>query len=136
MKKILLCFFLSAVGITLSAQSNNQVNEAVASMTALYDLDAKQVEKMQVIQERKFKNLGEIAHFKDSNREKYLQKLSAVRQGTDASIRMMLNKTQMEIFKQKQADRRIAESEIIKELKAQGLSNDEIRLTVIERLDG
>ncbi len=136
MKKILLCFFLSAVGISLSAQSNNEVTEAVASMTSLYNLDAQQVEKMHVIQERRFKNLAEIAHMENSDRNKYLQKLSAIRQGTDASVRMMLNKVQMETFKQKQADRRIAESEIIKELKAKGLTSDEIRLSVIERLNG
>lgn len=139
MRKVLLCFILSAVAITVSAQSSevsNEVSQAVSELTSLYDLDTKQVEQMTVIQQRHFKNLADIASLKDTDKTKYLQKLSANRKGTEASMYRMLNKTQRVIFNEQQAQRRIAESEIIKELKAQGLSSEEIRLQVIERTNG
>ncbi len=139
MRKVLLCFILSAVTFTISAQSSevsNEVSQAVTELTSLYDLDTKQVEQMTVIQQRHFKNLADIASLKDTDKTKYLQKLSANRKGTEASMYRMLNQTQRVIFNEQQAQRRIAESEIIKELKAQGLSNEEIRLQVIERTNG
>lgn len=139
MRKVLLCFILSAVTLTVTAQSSNvsnEVNQAVAELTSLYDLDDKQVEEMTVIQQRYFKNLADISPLKDTDRTKYLQKISANRKGTDASIHKMLNPNQRVIFGEQQAQRRVAESEIIKELKAQGLSNEEIRLQVIERTNG
>ncbi|KAA3634051.1 MAG: hypothetical protein DWQ02_12015 [Bacteroidetes bacterium] len=139
MRKVLLCFILSAVAFTISAQSSevsNEVSQAVTELTSLYDLDTKQVEQMTVIQQRHFKNLADIASLKDTDKTKYLQKLSANRKGTEASMYRMLNQTQRVIFNEQQAQRRIAESEIIKELKAQGLSSEEIRLQVIERTNG
>lgn len=136
MRKVLLCFFLGAVGFTVTAQTtnfSNEVTQAVQEMTALYGLDATQVEKMSVIQERNFNNLAAIAPLKDTNRTAYLEKLAANRKGTDASVRMMLNESQIAIFREQQGQRRITEAKLVKELKAQGLSSEAIRLTVIER---
>jgi hypothetical protein len=139
MRKVLLCFIISAVALTVSAQSDNlsnEVTQAVAEMTSLYSLDAKQVQQMTVIQQRYFRNMAEIAPLQNTDKTKYLQKLSANRKGTDASINRMLTPTQRVIFSEQQAQRRITEAQIIKELKAQGLSNEEIRLQVIERTNG
>ncbi len=135
MRKILLCFFFAAVALTVSAQTNNsnEVTQAVEELTALYGLDAKQVEQMQVIQQRRFKNLAEIAPLENSDRKKYLLKLKANRQGTEASMRRMLTQDQLIILGSQLKERRIKESEIIKEFKAKGLSNEEIELIVIER---
>ncbi len=139
MRKVLLCFIISAVALTVSAQSDNvssEVTQAVAEMTSLYSLDAKQVEQMTVIQQRYFRNMADIAPLQNTDKTKYLQKLSANRKGTDASINRMLTPTQRVIFSEQQAQRRITEAQIIKELKAQGLSNEEIKLQVIERTNG
>ena len=139
MRKVLFVFFLSAITMTIGAQSNdvsNEVTQAVDEMTSLYNLDAKQVEQMTVIQQRHFKNLAEITPLRDTDKTKYLQKLSANRKGTDASVYRMLTREQRIVFSEQQAQRRITESEIIKELKAEGLSNEEIRLQVIEKTNG
>ena len=139
MRKVLFIFFLSAITMTISAQStdvSNEVTQAVDEMTSLYNLDAKQVEQMTVIQQRHFKNLAEITPLRDTDKTKYLQKLSANRKGTDASVYRMLTREQRIVFSEQQAQRRITESEIIKELKAEGLSNEEIRLQVIEKTNG
>jgi hypothetical protein len=139
MRKVLLCFIISAVALTVSAQSDNvsnEVTQAVAEMSNLYTLDAKQVEQMTVIQQRYFRNMADIAPLQNTDKTKYLQKLSANRKGTDASINRILTPTQRVIFSEQQAQRRITEAQIIKELKAQGLSNEEIKLQVIERTNG
>jgi hypothetical protein len=137
MRKILLCFFFAAVALTISAQTNNsnEVTQAVEELTALYGLDAKQVGQMEVIQQRRFRNLAEITPLQSTDREKYLLKLDALRLGTEASIHRMLNQEQLVILSQQKKERRIQESEIIKELKEKGLSSEEMRLIVIERIN-
>lgn len=151
MKKVFLCFILAGLSFSLSAQTNkNDKSEAVKSievnsakvkiateeMTKRYELTPPQAKIMGEIQTRKFKNLAQVETLKGGERSAYLSKLESIRKGTNASIKRMLTPRQMLTFNEIQSDRRKKESEIIKELKAKGISRNEIYLTVIERMNG
>lgn len=138
MKKVFLCFILAGLSFSLSAQTNKndkaEVKIATDEMTKLYELAPSQVQVMEQIQIRKFKNLSQIEAIKEGDRSTYLLKLESIRNGTNASVERLLTARQMLTFNKIQSDRRKKESEIIKELKAKGVSRNEIRLILIEKM--
>lgn len=141
MKKIVfslmvLCFLTTAV----FAQKNTDAAKAVTEkLTTVYSLTDTQVAEMQVIQERKYRNLSEIESLKDSDREKYILKLRAIQTGNDASIKKMLTEEQRAIFDQ----RRVANREMMavqyKQMQSENLSKDAMDDRIIalemEKLD-
>lgn len=137
MQKIILSLIFVAIATFAFGQSqdNTQIRKGVEEATALYNLTPEQVVKMEKIQTRHLKNLGEVASLKQTDVGQYVQKMESIRTGTENSIRMMLTKEQQEILHQKLIDRRIAVSDLIKEMQANGASKMDIRLAIIEKID-
>ena len=134
MKKIFLTFFVALLAIGTYAQTIDRaaVQQATDEMTALYQLDDDQKAKMYTIQERHFKNMAEIESLNNTDQKLYIQKRRAVRMGTDASTKRLLTEAQMPIFDKQQLERRKKESDLIKQMKANGASKEEIQLAILE----
>ena len=134
MKKIFLTFFVALLAIGTYAQTIDRaaVQQATDELTALYQLDDDQQAKMYTIQERHFKNLAEIESLNNTDRKLYIQKRRAARMGTDASTKRLLTTAQMPIFDQQQLERRKKESDLIKQMKANGASKEDIQLAILE----
>lgn len=97
-----------------------------------YALDAGQVNKMYLIQERKQRNLAEIEPFKTANPTLYRSKLNSIQQGTKASIRRMLNMAaQQQIYQQTKVEQRRQRSAKQQELTAQGAAKETIEAAVL-----
>jgi len=97
-----------------------------------YALDAGQVNKMYLIQERKQRNLAEIEPFKTANPTLYRSKLNSIQQGTKASIRRMLNTAaQQQIYQQTKVEQRRQRSAKQQELTAQGAAKETIEAAVL-----
>ena len=87
---------------------------------------------MYKIQERHFKNMASIESLTDTDQNLYVQKRRAVRMGTDASTKRLLTEAQMPIFNEQQLERRKKESALIRKMKAEGDSKEEIQLAILE----
>ncbi|MCB0587451.1 MAG: hypothetical protein KDD06_19310 [Phaeodactylibacter sp.] len=133
MKKLTLCFFFLALASGLLAQNTEQeVRKATGEAVALYQLDERQAEEMQVIQERRFRNLASIEELRQSDYNLYLQKKNSVREGMMASIKRLLKEEQMEVFHQQLVDRRKKEAAVKEQLKQEGASRQEIQIAIWE----
>lgn len=134
MKKIFLTCLVALLAVGAYAQSIDRaaVQQATDELAALYQLDDEQKAKMFTIQERHFKNMAQVEPIKNTDQKLYVQKKRAVRMGTDASTKRLLTEAQMPIFNEQQLERRKKESEIIKQMKANGASKEEIQLAILE----
>lgn len=134
MKKIFLSCFVTLLTFGAFAQTIDRaaVQQATDDMAALYQLDEEQKTKMYTIQERHFRNMAEIESLSTTDMKLYAQKKRAVRMGTDASTKRLLTDTQMPIFNAQQLERRKKESELIRKMKAEGASKEEIQLAIFE----
>ncbi|HHS95642.1 MAG TPA: hypothetical protein ENJ45_03560 [Phaeodactylibacter sp.] len=127
MKKLLLIIPLMFFTLALFAQhevsaTDPAVLQVVEKYTAKYQLDEQQVAKMVRIQQRRLKNLNEIAELQHSDNAKYLQKRKAINTGTEVSIKMILYKEQRMRFDAERANIRKKKAEKTAELKAKGLN--------------
>ena len=137
MKKLILSLTMLICVMTLwaqSASSKPEIQKEVEALVALYQLDEAQTAKVQVIQERRFRNLAEIEVLKNTDEKQYWHKRRAIRNGTEASIEMLLNEEQMKVFHTQISERRQKESAIIKQMRQNGASKEEIQDALI-RLD-
>lgn len=126
--------FLVCVSLGLQAQDTpSRAQSETATLTALYQLDEAQTTEMLRIQERRFNNQQEIEPLRTTDYRLYLQKRHAIRVNTDSSIRRMLSPEQITIFNDQQAQRRLADSQFIKEMLQAGKTKEEIELLVLER---
>lgn len=130
----------SAQSIEAKAPSDDNVSsndatvrEATDKLVAKYTLNADQAKEMYTIQQRKQRNLGEIATIQTSNRSLYLSKLDNLQKGTLSSIRRILRtEVQVELYNKTQADIRTQRSIKRKELTAKNLSKDELEEALLE----
>jgi DNA-directed RNA polymerase subunit F len=98
-------FLFLAGGVFAQAKMDKSaIDQATAELVSLYQLNDKQAVTMKTIQERKAKNLGEIASLEQSNPEIYKKKWLAVQEGTEASIRRLLTKEQTKIYNAKRVE--------------------------------
>lgn len=118
---------------TATTIDKEAARKAADAMTALYSLDAAQSAKAYTIQERRLRNEASIASLKETNNQLYLQKRKAIRTGTEASLKRMLNPSQMEVFKARELARRKQDSDFLKTLKEKGMTQDEMKLALLER---
>ncbi len=95
-------------------------------LTEKYKLTEKQQAEMLTIQERKYRNFGEIENLRESDPTKFIEKIRALKIGTDGSIQRMLNEDQLVIFRQEKAEFRKLKSTIYSELKSSGASQMQI----------
>lgn len=124
---IIALFFVTAI----QAQSFN-TTDATTELTKIYNLDAQQQDEMAVIQERKARNLAEIQTLKTSDYDTYIKKLKSLQFGTDASIKRILNKEQIEVFYKQNQIRRKKEADLMQKMKAEGATPEQINAAVAE----
>jgi len=135
MSKLLftICFsFLSIAVFAQQKEVNPKVQTDTEAMVKYYDLDENQAKQMEVIQDRKYRNLAEIASLEQTDRNLYLRKLKSVRQGTLASTKRILRPEQMQKYQDILVERRKKESALIKAQKAAGKTKAEIETMLLE----
>jgi len=139
MKQFFWSMVLLLAGAPLLAQETaisidrESARKAADEMIAMYSLNAEQAVKAVKIQERRLRNEAEIASLKQTDNLLFLQKRKAIRIGTEASLKRMLSPTQMEIFNAQVSARRLKDSEFLKDLKQKGMTQDEMKLALLER---
>ncbi len=135
MKKILLAqglFLLFA--LSLSAQvkvSKRSVKQAATVQTQLYKLNDQQVEEMVLIQEQRLTNLAAIESLRQSDYERYLQKVQSIRRYVEQTTRRILTDQQLTIFEQQQQQRVAARQRVLRELKSRQRSPEEQKLALL-----
>lgn len=132
-------FVLCFMAATSFAQKSADATAVTAKLTTLYTLTDAQVSQMQVIQERKYRNLSEIEGLKSTDSQKYILKLRSIQTGNDASIKKMLTEEQRVIFDQKRVENRNMMAVEYKQMQADNLSqaqkDDKIIALEMEKLD-
>ena len=135
MKKLfigMIAFLSVCSAFAQSAADQQSARKATEELTAVYSLSEAQVQKMYMIQERRFRNLSEIESLKTTDEALYRQKLKSIRTLTEASIANMLTPEQKPILDRERAERRRNEAEKIKELQKNGASKDAIHQALLE----
>ncbi len=134
MKKIFFSILSLFLAVSVIAQSsvNPNAKKAADEMIKIYDLDEKQSVTALEIQERRYRNLAEIASLESTDKDLYRHKYKAILQSTDASLRRMLNENQIASYNERKMDLRERKAEKTAELKEQGLSMTEIEDALLE----
>lgn len=127
----ILSLFL-VVSVLAQGTVDPKVRKATDEMIKVYNLDEQQAVTALEIQERRYRNLAEIASLKNTDIDLYQHKYKAIQQSTDASLRRMLNEEQMVIYNRRKLDIRNKRAEKTAELKEQGLSMEEIEDALLE----
>lgn len=134
MKHFLLLVITLFSAQLLSAQTQAERIEAeTTKLRQLYQLDETQTAEMRRIQERRFSNVEEIASLQQSDFSLWVQKRRAIRTNTEGSIRRMLRADQLVVFDQQMTQRRIEDSNFIKEMQQQGKTKEQIELLLLGR---
>lgn len=107
--------------------------KAADEMITRYSLNAEQAVQAYKIQERRLRNEAEITALKETNNLLYLEKRKSIRLGTEGTLKRMLTPAQMEIFNAGVTARRLKDSDFIKELKQKGLTQEQMKLAMLER---
>ena len=109
--------FFSCTAIAWGQNSwpiSEEARNSAAHFAKLYELDAEQTQRVVQIEARLERHLTNIAGLRDSDPEKYLQKLKAAYLGREHSIRAALQQEQARAYRQdmmwmrkKRAEKRI-----------------------------
>ena len=134
MKKLFFSILSLFIAVSVIAQSSVDPNARIAAdeMINIYDLDDKQSATALEIQERRYRNLAEIAPLESADKDLYRHKYKAILQSTDASLRRMLNESQMVVYNERKMDMREKKAAKTTELKEQGLTMTEIEDALLE----
>jgi len=139
MKQFFWSMVLLLAGAPLLAQETaisidkDAARKAADEMITRYSLDAEQAIQAYKIQERRLRNEAEITALKETDNLLYLQKRKAIRIGTEGSLKRMLTPAQMEVFNAGVSARRIKDSDFLKDLKQKGLTQEQMKLALLER---
>jgi hypothetical protein len=133
MKNTILSFAFLLLAAVVFGQSNQpSAQEMTDKLTAKYNLTTQQQAEMLTIQERKLRNFSEIEGLKKTDPTKHIEKMRALKSGTDASIERLLNEEQLVVFRQEKAEFRKQKSTVYSELKSSGASQMQIDYKISE----
>lgn len=133
MKNTILSFALLLFGLSLAAQSGQPTAQSLTDkMAEKYQLTDQQKTEMLTIQERLLRNLSEIEGLKKTDPTQHIEKMRALKMGTDSSIERLLTKEQLTIFRQEKAEFRKQKSTLYSDLKAKGASQMQIDYKISE----
>ncbi|MEZ4988488.1 MAG: hypothetical protein R2795_26265 [Saprospiraceae bacterium] len=99
----------------------------------LANLTQEQQAAMYDIEERRERNLAEIASLEQSDYRQFLMKRKNIRVQTEGSIRRFLTPEQRKIQDEAKVAERIAMSDLIKQYQQEGKSKEEIEMLLLER---
>ena len=135
--RLFFLFFALLATQTLFSQIMTPADDAAMrkvteQLTEKYNLSADQAKQVYQIQQRKNRNLTEIAALQQSNQAQYQAKVRNIQEGTLANIRRVLNsKEQVDVFQQTQAEVRGLRSAKRKEMTTQGASKEAVEAAVL-----
>lgn len=134
MKNLMFCLALlfAAVGVMAQSSTKTPAQEATDKLTQLYGLSPEQQVEMLKVQERKFRNLAEIAGLKTTDYKMYMRKIQSIQYGNNASLQRLLNPEQDLIWQQQQTQLRERKLVAQKEMKAAGASQQQIEQKMLE----
>ena len=131
--KLFILFLLIGSGSLWAQDRTPAIEAAVAEQAAHFELRADQVEQMYVIEERRVRNLTEIEVLRESDYRLYLVKKQAIRTHIQGNIRQILDKEQRITLDQDVRQYRETTSNLVREMRQQGKSKEEIELMLLER---
>lgn len=115
-----------------TTDSDSGIRAATEALVAKYSLTADQAKQMYQIQQRKSKNMAEIAALETSDVALYQAKLLNVQKGTWTSIRHILNtKEQVALYQKTQGELRGLRNAKRKELTTQKAPKEAIEAAVL-----
>lgn len=135
--RLFFLFFALLATQTLFSQIMTPADDAAMRNTAgllteKYHLSADQAKQVYQIQQRKNRNLAEIASLQQSNQSLYQAKIRSIQEGSLANIRRVLNsKEQVDIFQKTQAEVRNLRAAKRKEMTASGASKEAVEAAVL-----
>ncbi len=135
--RLFFLFFALLATQTLFSQIMTPADDAAMRNTAgllteKYHLSADQAKQVYQIQQRKNRNLAEIASLEQSNQSLYQAKIRSIQEGSLANIRRVLNsKEQVDIFQKTQAEVRNLRAAKRKEMTASGASKEAVEAAVL-----
>ena len=137
MKNTILSFSMMLLSMAAFCQVTTERSQAIAlseELTIRYNLDEKQQAEMLTIQERKFKNLGEIESLKKTDPVLHIKKVKALTLANDYEMEKLLNKEQFAIYYQGKVEYRKQKAEVFQEMKEKGASQTQIdyKISLIE----
>lgn len=141
MSRLFSLFLALSLGQMLSAQtaatvagapSDAEVRKTTDALVLKYNLNADQAKQMYKIQQRKNRNMAEIAGLQSSDMALYQVKSHNVQTGTWESIRRILNtKEQVELYRKTQGEIRGQRNAKRKELTKQKATKEAIETAVL-----
>ena len=133
MKKVL--FIL--IGLFFYSGAFSQIYSTAArtatdNLVKLYNLDKEQKVHMLKIQERKVKNLRDIQGLEEKDTELYYKKKKVILYQESTAIKRLLHPDQKKIFLAEAKKKRNKQAELMKRLKSQGASMEEIHKALLK----
>ena len=135
--RLFFLFFALLATQTLFSQimtpaDDSAMRNTAGLLTEKYHLSADQAKQVYQIQQRKNRNLAEIASLEQSNQSLYQAKIRSIQEGSLANIRRVLNsKEQVDIFQKTQAEVRNLRAAKRKEMTASGASKEAVEAAVL-----
>ena len=131
MKKLILSVCCVFSVLLIQAQKSEIVPtpralEKTSELTEILSLDVEQQEKVLRIQQRKDQQLSEIITLKDTDPQKYQQKLAGIHKGNEIAIQTLLNREQLESYHLQRVEIRRQKGKLYKQMKAAGASKQDI----------
>jgi hypothetical protein len=139
MKKAYLLFFTLFVALSSFAQSTNKIPQFISKaqkktseLAKIYNLSPAQTGEVKKIQEAKYEALVKLEILKTKDMKKYIAKRLSAFETADNSLMVLLDTTQMTIFKKQQIEKSNRYDEIVGGMKKQGISILEIEKKLAE----
>jgi hypothetical protein len=135
MKKLLLAIFcVSLAGMAFAQSGTPEEKAATAAQTLAqkFQLNTAQLEKMQKIQLRRYRDLALVAPNKAADQQLYLEQLIAIEEGTGVSIQLMLSEAQLAKYQEHAKEIRAKRAAIGNALMEQGLPAQQIQIAMWE----
>ncbi len=136
MKNVFLLIIVFSLSSSLFSQKSDALRADAQKLTkplvAKYSLSKAQEAQMIKVQETKLQNTEDIQIFKKTDALMYYKKKKSIQDGTDFSIRRILNKKQTELYNQDRALLRLKRANTEKIMRAKGITGFELDNALID----
>ncbi|MFK8101772.1 MAG: hypothetical protein AB8G15_04590 [Saprospiraceae bacterium] len=136
MKKILLSLFtvflVSGVFAQKQDQTATEQNRATEKYRAMFQLNDEQGREMAKIVARHTRNSQEIQSLKAADPQQFLKKRKSIDMGMNNSIRMILNKDQLKVYREQQIELRKKRAYKELEMRENKASQREVEVAIAE----
>lgn len=137
MKNAILSIAFLLLGLTTFAQSASDHATAQSltdELVTKYNLNEKQQAEMLVVQQRKFRNLGEIEGLKKTDPVLHIEKIKALTLANDYEMEKILSKDQFATYRLNQVEYRKQKAKVFQEMKDKGATQTQIdyKISLIE----